>query len=151
VWGKHVWISSSLRIIAKNRWITETRENLIGIWKEIAQKYGDWYLAEILVNETESDILIISWPRQLGQIYFFRKNTSCTIIWIASDQSIRYQRMLTRWKIGEDVSFKKFQEVEAMEEWGIQDVWKCLELCDIIIENNSSLAELEEKLISCIK
>ena len=151
IWWKHVGISSSLRIIARERWITEKRENLIAIWKEVTQRYGDGYLAEILVTKEKSDFLIISGPRQIWQIEYLRKNTNCIIIGIDSDMDIRYKRMLARWKIAENVSFEQFKRVEKMEEWWIQDVWKCLSLCDIIIENNWNLEEFEEKILKVSK
>ena len=146
-WIPHLWISSSLRILARERWISEKREHLIEIWKEVTKKYGDGYLAEVLMMKELSDVFIISWPRQVWQLEYLRKNTHCIMIGIEADVATRYKRMLNRWKIAENVSFERFQEVEQMEEWKIQNVWKCLGMCDIIIENNSSIKNFEEKIL----
>ncbi len=146
LWWEHRGISSSLRLIARERGVTESRENLIKIWKEVAKNYGDSYLAEILVNNSAANLLIISWPRQIGQIEYLKNHTDCVIIWIEADMKTRYDRMLKRWKIAENISFEKFVEVEKLEEWWIQDVWRCLDLCDRIIENNWDIEEFERKL-----
>jgi len=151
IWWKHVWISSSLRFIARDRWVEETRENLIKIWRQLTQKYGDWYLAEVLISRESDNELIISWARQIWQLKYLKENTDCVIIWIESHQEIRYQRMLQRWKIGEDITFDVFQKIEKKEEKTVQKVWVCLTLCDIIIENNWSLEEFEQKILKVIK
>lgn len=145
-WWKHVWISSSLRIIARERGISEQRENLIAIWKELAQKYGDAYLAEILVTKEESNFLIISGPRQLWQLEYLRNHTNCMIVGIDATEEVRYNRILKRWKIGENLSLEDFKKIEKLDEGKIQNVWKCLELCDFIIENNKSLKKFEDEL-----
>ena len=145
--AKCVWISSSLRIVAKERGTEDTRENLIAIGKELAEKFGDGYLAEVLYKKFISeDILIITWPRQLGQLEYLRKNTQTTFIAIEASPEIRYKRMKQRQKIGENISFEKFIQLEQLDEWEVQNVSKCMELADITIENNGSLEEFEEKL-----
>ncbi len=146
LWGKVLGISSSLRILAKQRNIEENRENLIALGKEVAEKYGDGYLAEILVKNSPEDLLIITWPRQLGQLEYLRKNTQSYFITIESDENIRYLRMKQRWKIGEDISFEKFCKLEKMEESTIQKVGACMKLADITVENNGTIEEFHEKL-----
>lgn len=144
--GKVLGISSSLRILAKQRNIQENRENLIALGKEVAEKYGDGYLAEILVQNAPEDLLIITWPRQLGQLEYLRKNTQSYFIAIESDEKIRYIRMKERWKIGEDISFEKFCELEKMEESTVQKVGECMKQADSRIENNGTIEEFEKKL-----
>ena len=139
-------ISSSIRIIAREKWLEETRENLIAIGKEVAKEYGDGYLAEVLIRNAKSDFLIITWPRQLWQLEYLRKNTHSVFIAIESDIDIRYIRMLSRWKIGEDITFEKFTELEEMEESSVQRVSDCMKLADICLQNNGTLEELYKKL-----
>ncbi len=146
LWWEYLSISSGLRIIARDRGIEETRENLIEIWKEVTQQYGDGYLAEILVEKSESDILVITWPRQLGQLKYLRENTDSIFIGIDADPEIRYQRLWNRWKAGENISFEQFLQEEQMEEAANQSVSKCLQQCDIFLENNRSLKDFEKML-----
>lgn len=148
---KSVGISSSLRIVARERWMTEARENLIAIWKELAEKYGDGYLAEILVKNFNEDLLIITRPRQWWQIEYLRKNTEAYFIWIEAEQKVRYSRMISRAESAENISFEKFLELEEKDEWDIQNVWKCLKQCDIVIQNNSGVKEFEENILKVSK
>lgn len=133
-------------MLAKQRNIEESRENLIALGKEVTEKYWDGYLAEVLVTHNPEEILIITWPRQLGQLEYLRKNTQSLFIAIESDEKTRYQRMKMRWKIGEDITFEKFCELEEMEESSVQKVSKCMEQADMVIENNGSLEEFYQKL-----
>ena len=144
--GKQLWISSSLRILARQKNIEESRENLIAIGKEVAEKYGDGYLAEVLVTQNPEEILIITWPRQLGQLEYFRKNTKGLFVSINSDEKTRYERMKQRGKIGEDITFETFCELEKMEESTVQRVSDCMKLADIVIENNGTLEAFYQKL-----
>ena len=151
LWCKHLGISSSLRIIARERWISETRENLIQIGKEVTQKYGDGYLAEVLITKEVSDFMIVSGPRQLWQLEYLRKHSNSIFIGIEANEEIRYQRMLARWKMKENISFEKFLETEKLDEWDIQNVGRCLNVCDIIIENNDTLETFEEEILKISK
>ncbi len=151
LWVESIWISSWLRIIAQQRGVEETRENLIKIGKEVAKKHGDWYLAEILLQNSSKDIVVITGPRQLGQLKFLRENTDSIFVGILADPVIRYERMMQRGKVGENISFERFLQEEQMEEAANQSAAKCLEQSDIFIENNGSVKEFEEKMLKFIK
>lgn len=146
--GQKLGISSSLRILAGQRNIEESRENLIALGKEVAENYGDGYLAEILLQNADSDFLVITWPRQLGQLEYLKKNAKCLFVALEADEKIRYERMRERGKIGEDISFEKFCELEYLEESTVQKVSECMKLADIRIVNNGSFEELYQKLDS---
>lgn len=139
-------ISSSLRIIAQERWLEDTRENLITLWKELKKTHGDSYLAEVLVENCESDMMIIVGMRQIGQIMYCKNSHQTLFLWIQSNSEIRYERLKKNWKFSED--YLTFQAVEKLDEWEVQNVWKCLEYSDIMIENNGSLEEFYKKLES---
>jgi hypothetical protein len=62
----------------------------------VTQKYGDGYLAEVLITKESSDFMIVSGPRQLGQLEYLRKHSNSIFIGIEANEEIRYQRMLAR-------------------------------------------------------
>ena len=137
-------ISEGLRICARQRWIEESREKLIDLWKEFAQKYWDDYLAKIIIENTNSDWLIITGMRQLGQLEYCKLHHKVTFIWIEADPIIRHERLLQNKKTS--WNYEEFLQVEELDEWRIQNVWKCLEYCSKIIENNWSIEEFENQL-----
>lgn len=137
-------ISEGLRIRARQRWIEESREKLIDLWKEYAQKYWDDYLAKIIIENTSSQKIIITWMRQIWQLEYCKKYHKTIFIWINSKPEIRYKRLVASGKFS--WNYKEFFEIEKLDESKIQNVWKCLKYCETIIENNWSIEELEYQL-----
>ena len=145
-WAKHLWISSSIRTICEQRKIPQTRENLQIVWEELTRTKWDSYLAEVLVQNIKDDFLVITWPRQLWQIEYFRDNTNCILIWVITGIQTRYRRMCERAIESEVMTFEEFRNADQLEKWKIQNVTKCLEYCDIYIENNGTKEEFKRKL-----
>jgi dephospho-CoA kinase len=144
LWIPNYSISEWLRISARKRWLEESRENLIKLGKEFVEKYGDEYLAKIIVESTSSDSIIITGMRQLWQLQYCRENHNTTFIWVSTDSKTRYKRLIENKKFS--WSYENFLWVEKLDEWKIQNVWECLKLCETIIENNGSIEEFEDKL-----
>jgi len=140
-------ISEALRITARERWIETTRENLITIWKEFAEKYWDEYLAKIIIENTDSQKIIITWMRQIGQLEFCKNYHDTIFVWIEADSKIRYERLIGNTKF--NWTYNQFLELEKLDESEVQNVWECLKYCKIIA-NNKSLVEFEMKLKSLI-
>ncbi len=144
LWIPSFTISEALRISAQKRWIEESRENLIALWKEFAEEKWDDYLAKVIVENTNWNSLIIVGMRQLGQLQYCKKYHNVTFIWIEADPTVRFERLVKNKKVS--CSYDKFLEVEKLDEWNVQNVWKCLNYCECIIDNNWSISEFEDKL-----
>jgi len=151
--SKKIWIpcfqiSEALRITARERWVEVSRENLIAIWKEFAEQYWDEYLTKLIIENTDSHKIIITWMRQVGQLEYCKKYHNTVFLWIESDSKIRYTRLLENQKVSGN--YEEFLELEKLDEWNIQNVWKCLKLCPKIIENNLSIGDFEQKLLAVL-
>lgn len=143
LWIPSYTISEALRITARERGIEESRENLIALWKEFSEKYGDEYLAKIIVERSNSDEIIIIGMRQVWQVEYCKNNYNTQCIWIQSNAKIRYQRLLKNNKTQE--TFENFFKVEKLDEWNIQNVSQCLKYCSVMIKNNTTIEDFFEK------
>ena len=144
LWIPSSTISEALRISAQERWLDESRENLIQLWTEFAEKYGDDYLIKIIIENTDSDSLIITWMRQVWQLEYCKEYHNTRFVWIESDSKTRYKRLVKNKKFS--WSYEEFLCVEKLDEWSVQNVWKCLEFCSEIIENNWAIRKFRKEL-----
>ena len=142
-------ISEALKISAKERWMKTSRENLIKIWKEFAEKYWDDYLAKVIIQNTDAQNIIITWMRQIWQLQYCKNNHRATFIWIESVAEIRFERLVANGKFS--WSYDEFLALEKLDESKIQNVWKCLEYCDAMVENNWTIQEFETKLFKVLE
>jgi len=137
-------ISEALRISARERWISESRENLIALGKEFAEKYGDDYLSKVIIENTQAEKIVITWMRQIWQLEYCKNNHDTLFLWIESDSHLRYNRLL--WNNKFSGSYEDFIQVEKLDEGDIQNVTSCLRYCSKNIENNGSVDEFENNL-----
>ena len=151
--SEHFWlpsyqISAPLKMIAKERWKGPERSYLVELWRELAEKYGDDYLARYLVENAPEENLIIVGMRQLGQIEYLRNNSEFTLVWVHADAEIRFNRLLTRAKPGDPLTWEEFQKIEAMDnsQSAAQKIWECMKYADYIYVNNGSFEELKNQV-----
>ncbi len=139
-------ISTSLKILAEKRWLPQDRDTLITLWTEVAKDFWDQYLAKNLVENVKENTFIILGTRQIGQLEYLFQNTNCVSIGIVSDKNIRFQRVLKRfWEW--EYNYEKFLQQEFRDnfEWP-QKIDICTQMCENIIENNSSLEDLYQRI-----
>ncbi len=141
-------ISAPLKMIAKERWKGPERSYLVELWRELAEKYGDDYLARYLVENAPEENLVIVGMRQLGQIQYLRDNTEFTLIWVDADPEIRFNRLLFRAKPGDPLTWEDFQKIESMDnsQNAAQKIWECMKYADYIYVNNGSFEELKNQV-----
>ena len=140
-------ISSPLKQICEKDGIEPTRENLIKLGTQLAEKHGDSYLAEYIVNQIEK-AGVITGMRQLGQIDLLKATTHLKIISIDSDPSIRFERAKRNGKLGEAQSIEEFiaREIAENSPPNAQRLFEVMQLADFHIDNNGSVADLYAKI-----
>lgn len=139
-------ISTSLKMLAEKKWLSQDRDTLITLWAEVAKDFWDEYLAKNLVENVKENTFIILGTRQIGQLEYLFQNTNCFSIGIVSDKKLRYERVLNRFSEWE-YNYEKFLQQEFRDnfEWP-QKVDICTQMCENIIENNASLEDLYKKI-----
>ena len=152
-------LSDALRDEATRLGRDHSRDTLIKLGTEMRENYGNSVLAKKinekvmkLKKEGKKDFVIDS-IRNPGEIKELRKNRGFILIGVHADTEIRFQRLLKRGRLGDARTFKEFKSHEAREnnnEGAGQQLDKCLEMVDRIIESNGTPEEANDDLDSYI-
>jgi len=154
---KYFSLSDALRDEATKQGLDHSRDTLIKLGTEIREKFGNGILA-VRINEKISKLLgkdiIVDSIRNPGEIEELRKNDGFIFIGVHTDTEIRYQRLLKRGRVGDAKTLKEFKEHEDKEnndEGAGQQLDKCLEMADTIINSNGTIEEANDDLDTYLK
>jgi len=147
---EYISLSDILREEAKKRNIRENRENLRNLGNELRKKFGPGILAELALKKIKQDKnYCVDSIRNPNEIAELNKIKNFLLIGVKAKIELRYKRVLDRGRIGDNISFEKFKELEEKEnskEEEKQQLDKCLKIADKIIENNGTIEELHRKI-----
>jgi len=152
---EHGFISFSLADIvreeAKRRGLPSSTPNLQNIGDELRRTHGNAVLAERVVRRIsklpEGSRIVINSIRNPAEVRFLQEEfgEEFFLIGIDADLNIRRERYLQREGVRkEDFDRDRKRDLGEVESYG-QQVGKCLEMAQRIIDNSSTLEELREK------
>ncbi len=139
------------------RGLENNRDNMVAIGNDLRQKYGSSYVADELYRRTlvSGDNCIIESLRTVGEINSLRSRENFVLLAVDAEPKIRYQRILERKTTTDNISYEKFLEDEAKEmesdDPNKQNLKKCIEMADFVIDNNGTLDELNLKIEEILK
>ncbi len=150
--------SDYLREVVKKRKLEITRDNLVEVGNELREKHGSGFLADELVKkikecQKEKDNFVIESIRTVQEVKTFQENfDDFILVFVDADPKIRYKRAKSRLREKEHInSFKEFiesekREMDDKEETNKQQLHKCKELAEIVINNDSSIEDLKKEV-----
>jgi dephospho-CoA kinase len=148
-------LSDALRDEATKRGLDHSRDTLIRLGTEMREKHGNGILAE-KINEKISKLknqgktnFVVDSIRNPGEIEELRKNVGFILIAVHTDAKIRFERLMKRGRAGDAQTFKEFMEHEKKEnndEGAGQQLDKCIEMADKIINSNGTIEEANKYL-----
>lgn len=140
-------ISEPLKDELKRQGKEINRANLAELGTKWSGEKGDDYLARLALKKYKGNI-IISGPRQLGQIEYLRKNSDPTIVAITADDKTRFARVTARNSVREAGSLENFIKEELANDasCGANQVIKCIDQAHCAVDNSSTLEEMYRKL-----
>jgi len=147
-------LSDELRSEAREKGISETRENLIDLGNDLRKKFGNGYLASKInkkIDENENSV--VDSIRNPGEIIELKKNKGLLLIGIDAPVEIRYERAKSRGRVGEAKTLQHFIKLEQRENFkksSNQQLIKCLEMADKVFVNEATLEELHKKIDSLL-
>ncbi|MCX7941287.1 MAG: AAA family ATPase [Endomicrobia bacterium] len=148
-------LSDILREIANKKCIPPTRNNLVTLGNKLRKQYGGGILAKLLIKNVLKKIgqekIVIDSIRTVGEITTLKEvfGDSFFLIHITAPKKIRFKFILNRSREGDPKTYKEFIEIERKEcssRTVQQQIHKCKQLSDFIINNNSTLKALYGKI-----
>ncbi|MCL2510760.1 MAG: AAA family ATPase [Bacteroidales bacterium] len=128
------------------------RDSMVLIANELRKQHAPSYITDCLYEEAKSNNhnSIIESIRTPGEVVSLRRKGDFLLIAVDADITIRYQRIVLRGSETDHINFEEFAANEAREmnsnDPNKQNLRKCIEMADIRIENNGSIAQLYEQL-----
>ncbi len=148
-------LSDILREEIRKKGLVEERENLIKTGNELREKYGPGILAKLALDKVKGkNKIAIDSIRNPYEIEELRKNKDFMLIGIDAPVELRYKRVVERKRVGENISLEQFIEIEKKEnseDEKKQQLNKCLEFVDEMIENVGGIGELHQKINFILK
>jgi dephospho-CoA kinase len=144
-------LSDALRDEATKQNLDHSRDNLIQLGTEMRSKFGSGILA-VRINEKIIKLnknIVVDSIRHPGEIEELRKNKNFILIGVHTDSKIRFQRLLKRNRAGDSKTLEEFKEHEKKEnndEGSGQQLDKCMELVDKVIDSNGSVEQANKDL-----
>jgi len=128
-----------------------TRERLIAKGRELRSKGGPSVLAEKILEQLDIDKnYVIDSIRNPAEVQALKRRKDFQLFYIDADQKIRFERIKQRGRENDPQTFEKFVELENKElkskDPAAQQLENTAELADIVVENNESVRELENKI-----
>lgn len=134
----------------------ENRESLIKMGNELRAKFGAGIIAEKLYDEAVKigGKVIIESIRTEGEIETLRNKGKFILLGVTADRKIRYERVILRGGVKDNVDFEEFFRSEDNEMTSTdpnkQNLGRCIELSDYKIENNGTMEELKLRVNNII-
>lgn len=135
-----------------------TRATCNAVSNELRETFGANILAVRTAEVIEQDNrehVVIDAIRNPSEIEFFRNKFVAKIVGIVADQQKRYTFFVQRRTYTDEIqNFEQFKELDdrefAQNGEHKQQIKACLELSDVIIENNGTVEELRQKVYEFI-
>lgn len=153
-------LSDELRAKATEKGLDHTRENLILLGRGLREELGTGALAAIVNGKIErlkkdgQSRFVVDSIRSVGEVKELEKNKDFMLLGIEAEEALRFGRMQKRGRPGDPATMRDFKAMEAKEldgKGGGQQLTKCLEKAKMMVDNNSSLQELRQKLDKLIE
>ena len=141
----------------EKRGLDKIRDNMVVVANELREKHGSSYVADELFKRAlfKGKNAVIESLRAVGEIESLRNKGEFILLAVDADPKLRYERVLGRMSSTDNVSFEKFlaDEEKEMESTDAnrQNLKKCIEMADFVIENNGTIDELNRKIENILK
>ncbi len=147
-------LSDRIREEILSRGLDVTRENLNIVSNELRQNLEPDVLAKRtadLIEQDQSEHIVIDSIRNPQEVEFLKNHFGAKIIGFTAPQEKRFDFFVNRGSNNAGIAtWEQFKELDDMEmaqsgEYK-QQVKMCLNLADIVIENNGSIEDLQKKV-----
>lgn len=149
---KHLSVREYIEKEVKKRNLEISRESLIAIANDIRKNNSPSYIVEELYKEAKNlnKFCIIESIRTQGEVEALKNKDNFLLIAIDANRKKRYKRSLKRNLNTDKVTYEDFVKNEEKEMYsndrGKQNIKKCIEMADIVIDNSGSIRDLRREI-----
>lgn len=153
---EYITLSSMVREEARKRGIPEEREKLMEVGNSMREAYGAGVLAKKAMEKIMAsghENWVVDGIRNPAEIVELRNGKKVYIVGVHASRDLLIERIMSRGRGGD--ANERLEILHKIErEWGKgeppegQQVGKCMEMVDMEIENEGTLEEFENKIIS---
>lgn len=150
-----VSLSGAIRGEMERRRRDFSRKTLQDMGNELRQKYGTYVLAKVSTEfmPRAKPVMVVDGIRNPGEAEWLKKTYKNDFILVGVDapQQLRFERVQKRSRPLDPKTWDEFVELDERDQgqneppYG-QQVRKCIEMADVVIENDGDQARLEQKI-----
>ncbi len=146
-----VSLSDAIREDLRRDGLEATREHMIERGRGLRDRFGPGILAErVLATLPPDRNHVIDSIRHPAEVEAFQHARDWVLLWVEASAETRYERLLARGRVGEDISFDEFQALQERElespDPSRQQLLAVRELADEVISNEGTREELAADL-----
>lgn len=136
----------------EKRGLENNRDNMVLVANDLRQKNSPSFVADELFKRAKESgqNCVIESLRTIGEVESLRSKGNFTLLAVDADPKIRYERIVKRSGSTDNISFEKFLADEEREmdstDPNKQNLKKCIEMADYIVDNNGTIEDLIFKL-----
>lgn len=148
-------LSDILREEAKSRNLELNRENLTRLGQELRSQLNPGFLAEkALFHINNSQNFVIDSIRHPDEVKILKQHLKpFLLIGVDAPVAVRFERSQLRGRQENAHSIDEFitrEQAEMKNNPNAQQLHRCMEMCDVLILNDGTIEELEEKIEKAI-
>lgn len=146
--------STILRDVMDRLYIEHSRETLQQTSSMLRNTYGENILAKVMDGDTKNDaheIIVVDGIRRIADIEFLKENPDFKMVFIDVSLEKRYERIVRRNENADDKN-KTLEEfkLDAQREAELT-IRELRDYADVILDNNGTEEELENKIEDLLK
>ena len=129
-----------------------TRDSLQDVADELRRRFGPEILAKRTWNIVKKyPLAIVDSIRGIAEVDFLKSKPNFYLIGITAPRKIRYQRVMSRHRESDPITWKGFLAVDKKDfksgqgKFG-RNITACLKKADFLVVNNRTIKELEKKI-----
>lgn len=149
---KHYSVRGFLTKLIEKKGEAVNRDSMFEMANSLRAKFGPSYLVTEIYKEAQKSNknCIIESLRTEGEINALRQKGKFYLLAVDAKPKLRYERVVRRGTETDKVSYDKFLEDEKREmnstDPNKQNIKKCMQLADYVIQNNSTVESLNDKV-----
>jgi dephospho-CoA kinase len=156
-WG--VSLSSVIKGELEKKRKDFNRKTLQDMGNELRKKYGNFVLAKVATDYLQKDkqMIIVDGIRNPGEAEYLKKTFGKKFILIGIDapKEIRWERVKTRARKDDPKTWEEFVALDERDQGAGEDLYgqqvrRCIEMADVIMQNDGNMDQFNEKINSLV-